>query len=175
MPRVRLVPLVRVSHNPFHDLETVAVESTALVDETPSAAIDARATDYQISGAGDRASDSRVREDSATTVFERPGRLEVAIHSGIEQLLVVAESHHPGWRATVDGRARAVLRVNGDFLGCVVGPEDRDVVLEFRPQSLFWGRILSCLGLLVVGVLPLVPSFARERGCIPNRFSARSF
>jgi uncharacterized membrane protein YfhO len=65
-------------------------------------------------------------------------------------LLVVAESYHPGWRASVDGVPLSVYRVNGDFLGCVVGPGKRRVVFSFQPESLARGRLMSYLGLCMI-------------------------
>jgi uncharacterized membrane protein YfhO len=59
------------------------------------------------------------------------------------QLLVVSESFHEGWQATVDGRDAAVARVNGDFLGCVVEAGNREVVFTFRPAHLVAGGYVS--------------------------------
>jgi uncharacterized membrane protein YfhO len=42
-----------------------------------------------------------------------------------------------------------VLRVNGDYLGCIVGPGRQRVELEFRPASLRLGRMVSLLGIVV--------------------------
>ena len=50
----------------------------------------------------------------------------MAVATPTRQLLVVSESYHPGWQAAVDGVPQPVLRVNGDFLGCVVGPGKAD-------------------------------------------------
>ena len=53
-----------------------------------------------------------------------------------------------------------MLRVNGDYLGCVVGPGKQNVLLEFRPDSLRRGLLASLAGLgltaaaLVYGMAP---------------------
>ena len=78
---------------------------------------------------------------------ERPGRLEIEVDCPAPQLLVVAESYHRGWRATVDGEPQDVYRVNGDFMGCLVEPGKHRVVLDFQPDSLERGWLASCLGL----------------------------
>ena len=96
----------------------------------------------------------------ARLTAQRPGRLEVAIDAPGRQLLVVSESYHSGWRAAVDGASQPVLRVNGDYLGCVVGPGKQNVLLEFRPESLRRGLLASFAGLgltvatLVCGMAP---------------------
>jgi len=68
------------------------------------------------------------------------------------QLLVLSESFDEGWTATVDGRPVRVMRVNGDFLGCVVPAGTHQVALVFAPAHLAWGARVS-LGALFVAAL----------------------
>ena len=53
---------------------------------------------------------------TATLTDRRPGQMAVTVCCSSRQLLVVAESYHPGWRCTIDGSPKPVYRVNGDFL-----------------------------------------------------------
>lgn len=133
LPRVRLVSEARLSDDPGAELGQIPVESVALTEQP---------LDLSGGPAG-----------TATLVSSRPGRLRVRIDSPSTQLLAVAESFHPGWQAWLDGQPQPVVRVNGDFLGCVVPPGQHDVELEFLARSLYYGRILSGvgLGLAVVG------------------------
>ena len=138
LERVRLVTQAQASEDPARDIGRIPLESVALVEE-PLAL-------------------PRGLPGGATLVGERPGKLHVRVDCFTAQLLTVAESYHPGWRARVDGRAQPVLRANGDFLGCVVHPGEHEVVLEFRPRCVRNGFIVSCLGLtltfgMVVGRL----------------------
>jgi uncharacterized membrane protein YfhO len=66
------------------------------------------------------------------------------------QLLVVAESYHSGWHATVDGAPEELFRINGDFMGCVVGRGKHCVTMNFEPSSLQRGWLASCLGLCMM-------------------------
>jgi hypothetical protein len=84
---------------------------------------------------------------SAHAVADRPGHLVVECRAPAQQLLVTTESFHDGWRATIDGRDAPVVRVNGDFLGCVVDAGKHAVELQFRPRSLLVGEWLSAGGL----------------------------
>lgn len=86
------------------------------------------------------------------SVNETPGLIEAQTTTDQPQLLVVAESFHSGWQATVGTKRTAVERVNGDFIGCVVPAGTQRVVFEFKPASLRLGRVLSLLGVLVVCV-----------------------
>ncbi len=83
----------------------------------------------------------------ARVVADRPGQITVEYSAPARQLLVTTESFHRGWRATVDGRDRPVVRVNGDFLGCVVDAGNHEVLLGFRPRSLILGLVVSACGL----------------------------
>jgi hypothetical protein len=94
---------------------------------------------------------------------DEPGWFEIATNTPDRQLLVVAESFHPGWQAVVDGQSVPVLRVNRDFLGCVVAAGQHRVELRFRPVSLRLGAMLSSLGLgLIVGLLGLTQWAGRK-------------
>lgn len=85
----------------------------------------------------------------AAITFERPGELDVAVETPTKQLLVVADSFHAGWQATVDERTAPVVRANGDFLGVVVPAGRHDVALRFRPASLRGGYALTLLGVVL--------------------------
>ncbi len=127
LPRVRLVTQTKPSQEPAEDLRRIDVESTALV----AAPLDL----------------PEAEPGTAELISEGPGRLQIRCNSSSRQLLVVSESYHPGWQAMVQQQPRPVLRVNGDFLGCLVGPGQQEVVLQFRPKSLDRGRKVSYLGL----------------------------
>jgi hypothetical protein len=80
-------------------------------------------------------------------LVDRPGEMVVECQTPARQLLVTTESFHRGWRGWVDERMEPVVRVNGDFLGCVVEARNHRVRLVFQPVSLFWGACLSAGGL----------------------------
>jgi hypothetical protein len=136
LPRVRLVAQTRMSRDPAHDIAIISPEMVALVDSPLS--LPPGPSGY------------------AFLVSDHPGRLEIQVDCHVSRLLVVSESYHPGWQATIDGRPERLLRVNGDFLGCVVPGGRHEVCLAFRPASLRWGLWFTCAGLglmlLVVGV-----------------------
>ncbi len=132
LPRVRLVAHCKQSADPAADIASICPDTTAL-SEVPLAL-------------------PASRPGRAALTAERPGRLEIEVACPAAQLLVVAESYHDGWRATVDGRPREVYRVNGDFLGCLVEPGKHRVVLNFQPDSLWRGWLTSWLGMAMVSL-----------------------
>ena len=83
----------------------------------------------------------------ARVVEDRPGLIVIDAQADSQQLLVTTESFDSLWFATVDGRDVTVVRVDGDFLGCVVPEGKHRVRLEFRPKPRQLGALFSCLGL----------------------------
>ncbi len=150
LPRARLVTQTLPTTDAARDISRILVDSMALVDE-------AIELDSGLPG-------------SVLTVEDRPGTIRLAVQAPGRQLLVVSDRWRSGWTATIDGRPAPVLRVNGDFLGCVVGPGQDDVRLEFRPASLAGGlRLSGCgLGLLVVGLLAGIFRGGSQRAPTPT-------
>lgn len=129
LPRARLVTRAMVTDDPAGDMEQVPLDTTALVSER-----------IDLSGGV---------PGKVTLTADKPGWIELVAKAESRQLLVVSESYHPGWQATIDGVPASVVRVNGDFIGCVVDPGERHVRFEFRPRSLYVGRWLSSLGMAI--------------------------
>lgn len=67
--------------------------------------------------------------------------------------LAVAESWHPGWRVTVDGRPAQMLKANVAFMAVRLDAGKHDVLYSYRPPSgllLGWaGSIVTILALAV--------------------------
>jgi hypothetical protein len=151
LPLVRLVSKTFTSSNPQIDLDRIDIGTTALT-EIPLFTEKRGAIPSFVSG-------------SAKLLEKQSGRIRVRTACEKPQLLVLAESYHPGWKAWVEGRQRPVYRVNGDFLGCLVGPRREDVVWEFQPDSLRRGRWFSLLGvcLLPFATVGLIPGTRNHR------------
>lgn len=144
LPRVRLVNRTITSEDPATDIATINVDSEVLTDVPLLFSTD--------------------KPGSAAIIEDFPGCLSIRTQCTSPQLLVIAESYHPGWKARVDGLPCQVYRINGDYLGCVVGPGTQFVTLQFQPASLRTGLLISYVGL---GFLPfcflgiwLKPSFS---------------
>jgi hypothetical protein len=144
MARARLVTNVLVSSVPNDDIDTIEIESTALVSEA-----------LQLGGG---------QTGKASLTSDRPGEIKVVTAATSRQLLVLSESYHEGWHAKVDSEARPVLRVNGDFMGCVVEAGEHEVEFSFQPQSFRLGRWLSALGLglMLLSLLVSLSLHARQ-------------
>jgi len=85
----------------------------------------------------------------------RPEHLVIECEAPAPALLVLTDSHYPGWRATVDGEEVPIAVVNHLFRGIAVGPGAHRVELTFRPLSyaIGWRVSVGTLFMLALGAL----------------------
>ena len=96
---------------------------------------------------------------------ETPGDLTLHVKRTTPGYLVVNENDYPGWRATVDGHSRPVLRANSTFMAVAVPAGTSTVRLRFRPTSVRGGALISITAfVLMVIALTLAMWWPRERG-----------
>lgn len=138
-PRFWVVTKTLFSKNPSEDIEQIDLSTTALVDDNLELV---------------SAENGSVKE-----LAESSGRFEFETATKTRQLLVISESFHRGWRATVDGVNTTVRRVNGDFIGVVLQPGVHVIELHFLPWSVLWGGGITGLSIIIVIFLFL---FARK-------------
>ncbi len=92
-------------------------------------------------------------------VVDRPGNLEADVNVPGRTILVFTERFHSGWTATADGASLTMVRVDGDFLGCVLDGGVHRVALHFMPRSFVYGAIVSAAGVVALALV----AFARMR------------
>jgi hypothetical protein len=136
LPRARLVTEVVVSRDPGGQIAQLPVESAVILDH-----------DLAL---------PHGEPGSAELTVDRPGLIGVRVECDTPQLLVVSESYSRGWQVEVEHQPKTVWRVNGDFLGCLVGPGKQHVVFRFDPKSRRDGRVLSIVGLVLLGCVATV-------------------
>jgi hypothetical protein len=130
LPRFRFVEHAIVTTDVARDVESIDLRSQALVttrldlEEGPSGKI--------------------------KVLTDRPGEIRLSSEAPARQLLVIAESFHPGWELTIDGNPESLVRAYGDFMGAVVDKGSHEIRLEFRPRSLVAGWAGTSIGLLLL-------------------------
>jgi hypothetical protein len=147
LPRMRLIQHALVSRDESADLQSIDVRTAAVVENR----LEPPLKPGTIRG-------------SVSIADERPGYVHANVTVHGRELLFLAESISRDWKATVDGAAAKVWRVNGDFMGCIVEAGQHEVVFAYRPRRLWRAErvsmaagLLACLTVLVVGLL-------RQRG-----------
>ncbi len=73
------------------------------------------------------------------------------------RFLVVSESWHPGWTATIDGRPQRIYKTDVALMGIEVPAGEHEVALRFRPQN--WG-LAKLANAISVGMVCLLAAFA---------------
>jgi len=108
---------------------------------------------------------SRLRRARITSYS--PERVVIEVDSPAPALLVLTDTHYPGWHAEVDGREAEILRANGVYRAVAVAPGEGRVVFEYRPASFRRGALISAVSLLLLvagGVGLARSSWARGAG-----------
>jgi hypothetical protein len=78
---------------------------------------------------------------------------KVAVQAQLDKpgVLVLNDSFHPGWRATVDGVPRPILRANYLVRGVMLPAGPHEVVFSYPPTAgLKWGIVVSLVSLLTL-------------------------
>jgi hypothetical protein len=94
--------------------------------------------------------------EPAEIVSYAPERVEIEAQSPGVALLVLSDTHFPGWRATVNGEPAEILRANGLYRAVRVGRGRQRVVFEYVPESLRVGGALSLGSLLSLSAVGVV-------------------
>ena len=97
--------------------------------------------------------------------MDLPERVAADVNSDAAGILVLADLHYPGWKASVDGRPAPILAADGYLRAVALSRGAHRVEFLYRPVSFYAGAALSLLALAALAVLSL-------RGPGPVRRSA---
>lgn len=75
-------------------------------------------------------------------------RVEINVDSERDALLVLTDSHYPGWRATVNNEDTTIHKVNGVFRAVRINAGNNRVVMEYRPDSFRYGSWITLITLM---------------------------
>ncbi len=78
-------------------------------------------------------------------------------------LVVLADLFWPGWRVTVDGAERSMLRVDYLFRGVMVEPGEHDVVFRYVPLRLYVGAATTGATVVALAMAGLAVALDRRR------------
>jgi len=91
--------------------------------------------------------------DKAEFVHYGANLLELDVETRSSGLLVLSEVFYPGWKATVNGAATPVWRVDGMLRGLVVPAGKTRVAVYYAPASFFLGLTFSVLAFLTGAIV----------------------
>lgn len=99
---------------------------------------------------GGEAEAGRRPEPDARIVSDTGEEIEVRVAPEEESHLVLADTHYPGWTATVDGEERPIRLANYFYRAVRVEPGDSRVVFRYRSAAFDLGKKVSIATLLVL-------------------------
>lgn len=130
LPRVRLVTQAIPSADPARDVARIDLRTSTLAEAS-----------IPLPGGP---------PGTASLLADRPGDIRVRTVALSRQILVLSESHSPGWQVSRDGHPAPLLRLNGDSMGCLVEPGIHEVHFHWQPESLRLGFLASLAGMLAL-------------------------
>ena len=83
----------------------------------------------------------------------RPTSVVLKVSSPCRGMVVLADAWFPGWKALVDGKPTQIYRAYNLIRGVVVERGDHEVILLYRPASVFAGMVMAATGILLCAAL----------------------
>ena len=144
-PRLSFVPAWRVEADPSRAWSRAA---RAEAEWTREVTLD-REPDADVKPGGRRTYVvARIAQDL-------PEKVAADVDSDAAGILVLADLFYPGWKASVDGKPRPILRADGWLRAVALPPGPHRVELVYRPVSFYAGSAVSAAALLATAVLLL--------------------
>lgn len=92
----------------------------------------------------------------AQVTSEEPESIQLRATCPQRCYLVMAKIYYPGWRATVNGQSKPVLRANYAFSAVKLGPGDNAVTYFYDPLPFKLGLALTLVSLTISLLLVLL-------------------
>jgi uncharacterized membrane protein YfhO len=98
-------------------------------------------------------------------IREQPCEIEISATMETPGVLVLSDSWHPGWSATVNGQPQPILRCNTAVRGVALPAGTHRVVMRFRPVTLPLGQGLAAAGCMMLIAMLIVAR--RQSAAVP--------
>jgi hypothetical protein len=80
-------------------------------------------------------------------------RVDLAVTMATPGLLVLADTHYPGWIATVDDKETPIFAANLSQRAIIVPEGTHEVSFIYAPLTLRWGAIISAISAIITALL----------------------
>jgi hypothetical protein len=105
-------------------------------------------------------------EESCRVVSAEPSRVEIEARLSSAGLVVLADTHYPGWKLTVEsgGTARElpILRANRVMRAVALPAGSHRLIYKYRPASVLWGAAISAGSIAALAIVTAWPRRPRQ-------------
>ena len=101
---------------------------------------------------------------TVSIVSRSSGRIELEVTATAPAIVVLAQAHHPNWRATVDGIETPIHIANHAFQAVNAPEGSSRVTLEYIDPDFRTGAMFSLLGMAIVLIVWLRTRRPRSTG-----------
>ena len=91
--------------------------------------------------------DKCAASDEVKLVERRDTQVELDVRMACKGMVIASETFYPGWEAAIDGRPAVIYEAYGALRGVVVDAGAHRIEFRYRPMSVYWGALLTALGL----------------------------
>ncbi len=103
--------------------------------------------------------------ERAIVTLRRSNEVRVRAQAACRGLLVLADTHFPGWSAWVDGKPAPVHAAYGVFRSVVIPAGEHELVFRYRPWTVYVGLAATALAAALTAMLLVVRRpFRRDAG-----------
>ncbi|MFA5848168.1 MAG: YfhO family protein, partial [Thermodesulfovibrionales bacterium] len=100
--------------------------------------------------------DNKMRPDrrlgEVVIVKYRPGEIVMSVEAKVGGYLFLGESYYPGWQATVDGRAKPILKAQELFCAVPIERGKHSVRFNYDPWNFKLGAVISIFCVLLSAI-----------------------
>lgn len=94
---------------------------------------------------------------SINVIFKNNNYYKLEVSNEKDALLVIEQSYYPGWEGSVDGLNSEILPANLNSQALLIPSGKHIVTLNYFPESLKIGAILTLAGMLITFLMMFVP------------------
>ncbi|MDI6762685.1 MAG: YfhO family protein [Thermodesulfobacteriota bacterium] len=104
-------------------------------------------------GARDRARDRARRNGEVEFISESNNRLSLKVEAKEGCILILSDTHYPGWKVFVNGKEEKILRANYNFRAVSLSRGVHRVEFVYAPLSFKLGAGLSIIGVISCAII----------------------
>lgn len=87
--------------------------------------------------------------------------VQIKTQTDEDSFLVILDGFYPGWKAFIDGNETPIQRTNFNFKGLLLPKGNHTVDLQYRPNSITYGAIISFAAVLIILLALGIPKLKR--------------